>query len=220
MLCLPSEWRCLWTHLPPSSCPMNGLTPIFSCPVNRASFIDSLQKPSLEAVWSEQLLVPPIRPKLFPHNAIPSRTRASQLVSQSMMAAYDGLSSDLAQHVRLLGSFSVQGWDNCLDPRFDGYSTSIDPFGDSGVAQWYGRWPASVITPEGIALLLWIWVDALHSCGEYEQIRCTPVVSMSGRVPLPLWVWADAFHSHCEYERTRRTPVVSMSGCVALQLWI
>lgn len=58
-----------------------------------------LEKPSLEAIWSEQILVPPIRPKQFPHTAIPSRTRSSQIVSQSMMAMYDGLSSHLYNHV-------------------------------------------------------------------------------------------------------------------------
>lgn len=54
-----------------------------------------LEKPTLEAVWSEQLLAAPIKPKQFPHTSIPARTKSSQIISQSMMAMYDGLSSNL-----------------------------------------------------------------------------------------------------------------------------
>ncbi|KAF6033594.1 Aats-val [Bugula neritina] len=73
----------------------------FACPFEKKSLklkVDRLEKPTLEAVWGEQLLSTPIKPKQFPHTSIPARTRSSQLISQSMMAMYDGLSSNLHMH--------------------------------------------------------------------------------------------------------------------------
>ncbi|XP_067941115.1 WD repeat-containing protein 47-like [Watersipora subatra] len=67
---------------------------------------ERLEKPTLEAVWSEQLLAAPIKPKQFPHTSIPARTKSSQIISQSMMAMYDGLSSNLFTPHGLRGSMS------------------------------------------------------------------------------------------------------------------
>jgi hypothetical protein len=55
-----------------------------------------LVKPSLEASWSEQILVTPIKPKLFPHSAIPAaRPRSAEIMTRSLNPQFDGLSSGL-----------------------------------------------------------------------------------------------------------------------------
>ena len=72
----------------------------FACPFEQKSLkvdVKALEKPSLEASWSEQLLVTPIKPKIFPHSAIPSsRPRSAELMSRSLMPQYDGLAYGLA----------------------------------------------------------------------------------------------------------------------------
>ena len=55
-----------------------------------------LLKPSLEASWSEQILVTPIKPKMFPHSAVPSsRPRSADIMSRSLNPQFDGLASGL-----------------------------------------------------------------------------------------------------------------------------
>ena len=55
-----------------------------------------LVKPSLEASWSEQILVTPIKPKMFPHSAIPAaRPRSAEIMTRSLNPQFDGLSSGL-----------------------------------------------------------------------------------------------------------------------------
>ena len=72
---------------------------IFSCPFEQKSLnmdIKPLMKPSLEASWSEQILVTPIKPKMFPYSAIPSsRPRSAEFMSRSLNPQYDGLSYGL-----------------------------------------------------------------------------------------------------------------------------
>ena len=55
-----------------------------------------LMKPSLEASWSEQILVTPIKPKMFPHSAVPNtRPRSADIMSRSLNPQFDGLASGL-----------------------------------------------------------------------------------------------------------------------------
>ncbi|ELU03577.1 hypothetical protein CAPTEDRAFT_90360 [Capitella teleta] len=71
---------------------------IFTCPFEQKTFnvdVQQLQKPSLEASWSEQIMITPIKPKMFPHSAIPNR-RSSDLMSRSLNPQYDGLAFGLA----------------------------------------------------------------------------------------------------------------------------
>ena len=60
----------------------------FACPFEQKSLnvdIRPMVKPSLEASWSEQILVTPIKPKMFPHSAVPSgRPRSAELMSRSL----------------------------------------------------------------------------------------------------------------------------------------
>ncbi|WAR31709.1 WDR47-like protein [Mya arenaria] len=68
--------------------------------------IRPLMKPSLEASWSEQILVTPIKPKMFPHSAVPSsRPRSADIMSRSLNPQFDGLTSGL-WHGRMNASYS------------------------------------------------------------------------------------------------------------------
>ncbi|XP_070176577.1 WD repeat-containing protein 47-like isoform X2 [Littorina saxatilis] len=71
----------------------------FGCPFEQKSVnvdVKPLVKPSLEASWSEQILVTPIKPKMFPHSAIPSaRPRSAEIMTRSLNPQFDGLSSGL-----------------------------------------------------------------------------------------------------------------------------
>ena len=69
----------------------------FGCPFEQKSVdvdVRPLQvKPSLEASWSEQILVTPIKPKMFPHSAIPAaRPRSAEIMTRSLNPQFDGLS--------------------------------------------------------------------------------------------------------------------------------
>ncbi|KAL4219539.1 hypothetical protein ACF0H5_022115 [Mactra antiquata] len=72
---------------------------VFSIPFEQKNLnldIRPLMKPSLEASWSEQILVTPIKPKMFPHSAVPSlRPRSADIMSRSLNPQFDGLSSGL-----------------------------------------------------------------------------------------------------------------------------
>lgn len=55
--------------------------------------VEQLEKPCLEASWSEQILVTPIKPKIFPHSATPfTRLRSADFMSRSLTPNLDGLS--------------------------------------------------------------------------------------------------------------------------------
>ncbi|XP_062567711.1 WD repeat-containing protein 47-like isoform X1 [Saccostrea cucullata] len=73
----------------------------FSCPFEQKSLnfdIKQLIKPTLEASWSEQILVTPIKPKLFPHSAVPNiRPRSADVMTRSLNPQFDGLSRGLWQ---------------------------------------------------------------------------------------------------------------------------
>lgn len=71
----------------------------FGCPFEQKSVnvdVRPLVKPSLEASWSEQILVTPIKPKMFPYSAIPTaRPRSAEIMTRSLNPQFDGLSSGL-----------------------------------------------------------------------------------------------------------------------------
>lgn len=73
----------------------------FSCPFEQKSLsvdVKPLEKPCLEASWSEQILVTPIKPKMFPHSAMPAgRPRSADIMSRSLNPQYDGLAFGLSQ---------------------------------------------------------------------------------------------------------------------------
>lgn len=74
---------------------------IFTCPFEQKMLhVDMLpmEKPSLEATWSEQILVTPIKPKLFPHSAMPSgrTSAAAEMMSRSLNPQFDGLAFGLS----------------------------------------------------------------------------------------------------------------------------
>ena len=75
--------------------------PTFACPFEQKTLnvdVKPLDKPSLEASWSEQILVTPIKPKIFPHSAMPlSRPRSAELMSRSLNPQYDGLAYGLSK---------------------------------------------------------------------------------------------------------------------------
>ncbi|KAK3088305.1 hypothetical protein FSP39_017293 [Pinctada imbricata] len=76
-------------------------TDTFSCPFEQKQWnlnVKPLIKPSLEASWSEQILVTPIKPKMFPHSAVPNvRPRSADLMTRSLNPQFDGLSGGLRQ---------------------------------------------------------------------------------------------------------------------------
>ena len=71
--------------------------------------IRPLIRPSLEASWSEQILVTPIKPKMFPHSAVPNaRPRSAEIMSRSLNPQFDGLTSGL-WHGRNIMNTSLSG---------------------------------------------------------------------------------------------------------------
>uniref|UniRef100_A0A1Y1M3M6 CTLH domain-containing protein n=3 Tax=Photinus pyralis TaxID=7054 RepID=A0A1Y1M3M6_PHOPY len=73
----------------------------FSVPFEQRTLnvdVERLERPSLETSWTEHMLVTPIKPKTFPHSAMPfTRPRsAADIMSRSLMPALDGLPYGLA----------------------------------------------------------------------------------------------------------------------------
>lgn len=103
---------------------------IFSCPFAQKSLkleVVPLQKPLLEASWTEQILTTPIKPKLFPHSEIPASRRSLDFFTQSLVPRCDGLSCGL-----VTGRDSAEG---LLSKSFAGFHL------DAGTEQ---LWHASV----------------------------------------------------------------------------
>lgn len=74
----------------------------FSVPFEQKTLnvdVERLERPSLETSWTEHMLVTPIKPKTFPHSAMPfTRPRsAADIMSRSLMPVLDGLPSGLPQ---------------------------------------------------------------------------------------------------------------------------
>ena len=86
-------------------------TDTFSCPFEQKPLnfnIKPMIKPSLEASWSEQILVTPIKPKMFPHTAVPNaRPRSADFMTRSLNPQFDGLSGGLNQGRREVMSQSL-----------------------------------------------------------------------------------------------------------------
>ncbi|KAG5900353.1 hypothetical protein JTB14_033803 [Gonioctena quinquepunctata] len=74
----------------------------FSVPFEQRTLnvdMERLERPSLETSWTEHMLVTPIKPKTFPHSAMPfTRPRsAADIMTRSLMPVLDGLPYGLAQ---------------------------------------------------------------------------------------------------------------------------
>lgn len=68
----------------------------FSVPFEQRTLnvdVERLERPSLETSWTEHMLVTPIKPKTFPHSAMPfTRPRsAADIMTRSLMPVLDGL---------------------------------------------------------------------------------------------------------------------------------
>ncbi|XP_071522644.1 WD repeat-containing protein 47 isoform X3 [Panulirus ornatus] len=67
----------------------------FACPFEQKTLnvdVERLEKPTLEASWTEHLLVTPFKPRTFPHSAMPyNRPRATDIMSRSLNPNLDGL---------------------------------------------------------------------------------------------------------------------------------
>ncbi|XP_022905676.1 WD repeat-containing protein 47 isoform X2 [Onthophagus taurus] len=77
----------------------------FSVPFEQRTLnveLEKLERPSLETSWTEHMLITPIKPKTFPHSAMPfTRPRsAADIMSRSLMPALDGLPFGLAHGAR------------------------------------------------------------------------------------------------------------------------
>lgn len=73
----------------------------FSIPFEQRTLnvdVEKLDKPTLETSWTEHMLVTPIKPKTFPHSAMPfTRPRsAADVMSRSLLPAFEGLGQGLA----------------------------------------------------------------------------------------------------------------------------
>ncbi len=95
----------------------------FACPFEQKNLnvdIKPLEKPSLEASWSEQILVTPIKPKIFPHSAMPlTRPRSADIMSRSLNPQYDGLAQGLGHGRR--DSTGTAGDMNLMSRSFAGF---------------------------------------------------------------------------------------------------
>lgn len=70
----------------------------FSVPFEQRTLnvdVERLERPSLETSWTEHMLITPIKPKTFPHSAMPfTRPRsAADIMSRSLLPTLDGSSS-------------------------------------------------------------------------------------------------------------------------------
>lgn len=68
--------------------------------------VERLERPSLETSWTEHMLITPIKPKTFPHNAFPfTRPRsAADMMSRSLVPALEagfGQSSPGPRHINI-----------------------------------------------------------------------------------------------------------------------
>lgn len=101
--------------------------------------VEQLDKPSLEASWSEQILVTPIKPKIFPHSAMPfTRLRSSDFMSKSLTPNLDGISrssmvcsvGDLSNMSRSYAGFHLTG-KKAMNTSVDRLFESSDVFSTS-----------------------------------------------------------------------------------------
>lgn len=111
---------------------------VFQCPFENKTLnvnIEQLEKPSLVALWSEMMLVTPIKPKVFPHSATPfKKVKPTDLMSKSLTPGLiDGLSRSLIASISInditamsRSSFAATGFHlNPVDIMKDS-QTSVD----------------------------------------------------------------------------------------------
>jgi len=76
----------------------------FGCPFEQRTLnvdVERLEKPSLETSWTEHMLITPIKPKTFPHSAMPfTRPRSADIMSRSLLPSLDGLPFGLSSGAR------------------------------------------------------------------------------------------------------------------------
>lgn len=80
---------------------------IFSVPFEQRTLnvdVERLERPSLETSWTEHMLVTPIKPKTFPHSAMPfTRPRsAADVMSRSLMPTLDAMSYGNSENPRVM----------------------------------------------------------------------------------------------------------------------
>jgi WD40 repeat protein len=85
----------------------------FSCPFEQKALsvhVDKLQKPVLEATWTEHVLSTPFKPQtMFPFNATPTgKPRSMEFMSRSLAPQYDGLSNGLIRS-QISNDFNAHG---------------------------------------------------------------------------------------------------------------
>lgn len=111
---------------------------VFQCPFENKTLnvnVEQLEKPSLVALWSEMMLVTPIKPKVFPHSATPfKRVKPTDFMSKSLTPGLiDGLSRSLIASISIndmtamsRSSFAATGFHlNSVDIMKDS-QTSVD----------------------------------------------------------------------------------------------
>jgi len=70
--------------------------------------VERLERPSLETSWTEHMLITPIKPKTFPHSAMPfTRPRsAADMMSRSLVPALEaglGPAQESQEHIYTIG---------------------------------------------------------------------------------------------------------------------
>ncbi|XP_037073854.1 WD repeat-containing protein 47-like, partial [Pollicipes pollicipes] len=67
----------------------------FACPFEQRTLnvdVERLERPQLDAFWTEYMLVTPIKPKTFPHSVMPhSRPKSADVMSRSLNPQLEGL---------------------------------------------------------------------------------------------------------------------------------
>lgn len=109
----------------------------FSVPFEQRTLnvdVERLERPSLETSWTEHMLVTPIKPKMFPHSAMPfTRPRsAADAMTRSLMPALDGLPYGLMQ-----GANDVQSNNARMMALSTGDINTNSPMSRSGFASFH-----------------------------------------------------------------------------------
>ncbi|KAF0302597.1 WD repeat-containing protein 47 [Amphibalanus amphitrite] len=72
----------------------------FACPFEQRTLnvdVERLERPQLDAFWTEYMLVTPIKPKTFPHSVMPqARPKSADVMSRSLNPQLEGLPLGLA----------------------------------------------------------------------------------------------------------------------------
>ncbi|CAB4064175.1 WD repeat-containing protein 47 [Lepeophtheirus salmonis] len=73
----------------------------FSCPFEQRSLnvdVERIKAPVLETNWTEHMLVTPIKPNIFPHSAMPHRSKGAEIMTKSLN----------------IGALSAKGGNRCI----------------------------------------------------------------------------------------------------------